>query len=82
MSRMTIRVSDETHSILHELATLENTSMQDILGKAVEEYRRKRFLDGLNEDFARLREKEDLWAEEIAERTLWTATLLDGQETE
>ncbi|WP_406698171.1 toxin-antitoxin system protein [Singulisphaera sp. Ch08] len=52
--------------------------MTEVLGKAIEEYRKKRFLEGLNADFAALREAPAAWAEEQEERAAWDATLADG----
>jgi hypothetical protein len=54
--------------------------MSVILDKAIEAYRRKRFLEQLSEDFARLRRDPALWEEELAERKLWDATLADDLE--
>ncbi|WP_254054095.1 hypothetical protein [Singulisphaera sp. GP187] len=52
--------------------------MTEVLGKAIEEYRKKRFLEGLNADFAALREDPAAWVEEQKERAVWDATLADG----
>lgn len=54
--------------------------MQTIVEEAVEQYRRRRFLEGLNQDFKALKEDEQAWQEELAERSLWDNTLLDGVE--
>ena len=54
--------------------------MTEILDKAIEAYRRARFLAGLNEDFAALRQNRAAWEEEQQERRAWDATLADGLE--
>jgi hypothetical protein len=36
------------------------------------------FLEGLNEDFARLRADPEAWEEELAERRLFDGALADG----
>jgi hypothetical protein len=54
--------------------------MQAILDRAVEAYRRQSFLEGLNADFASLRQQEAAWNEETAEREIWEKTLTDGLE--
>jgi hypothetical protein len=51
--------------------------MQAILDKAIEEYRRRTFLEGLAGDFAALRADPKAWAEEQAERRLWDNALMD-----
>ena len=54
--------------------------MTEVLDKAIEIYRRQRFLAGLNADFAALRKNKAAWEEERAERSTWDATLTDGLE--
>jgi hypothetical protein len=54
--------------------------MTEVLDKAIEAYRRSRFLAGLNEDFAALRRDEIAWEDELRERRAWDATLSDGLE--
>jgi hypothetical protein len=53
--------------------------MQTLIEQAVEQYRRRLFLEGLNEDFKALREDPQAWQEELEERALWDNTLLDGE---
>jgi len=45
-------------------------------------YRRQCFLEGLNSDFAALREREAEWQDELDERELWDQTLADGLDLE
>jgi hypothetical protein len=52
--------------------------MTEVLDKAIDLYRRQRFLEGLNADFAALRKQEAMWKEELAERESWDATVADG----
>ncbi len=80
MSTMTVRIHQETHSSLKEMARQTGEAMADILAKALEEYRRQRFLQGLAEDFAALRNDPQAWDEELRERQAWDATLGDGLE--
>ena len=54
--------------------------MTEVLDKAIENYRRQRFLAGLNADFAALRKNKAAWAEELADRRMWDASLADGLE--
>jgi predicted transcriptional regulator len=82
MASETVRIDPDTHAKLKELADLTGEPMTSLLGKAVEAYRRQRFLEGLNADFAALRANPEAWAEELAERELWDATLSDGLEAE
>jgi hypothetical protein len=80
MSSLTVRISPQTHAKLKELAQQAGLPMPAVLDRAVDEYERRQFLEGLNEDFARLRSDPKAWAEELAERAVWDATLMDGLE--
>ena len=77
MSTMTVRVHENTHHALKELARQTGEAMADILAKAIDQYRRQRFLQGLGEDFAALRHQPEAWQEELRERQVWDATLGD-----
>lgn len=74
-----VRVSNTTHSLLRSLSKEFGESMQTIIEEAVEQYRRRKFLEGLNEDFKALKEDSEAWQEELEERAIWDKTLLDGE---
>lgn len=73
-----IRVSESTHSILVWLASDAGVSMQEIVDKAVEEYRRKKLIEATNAAYAVLRNNPETWAEIEHERAEWEAANLDG----
>ena len=75
-----LRIAEETHEILRELARLEGASMQGVLDKALAEYQKKRFFDSLETAFEALKKDPAAWAEEKRERELWANTLLDNGE--
>jgi predicted transcriptional regulator len=77
MSTVTVRIRKETHRSLKQLADKTGEPMPEILTKAIEEYRRTHFLDGLAKDFARLQGDSSEWKEELSERDAWDATLGD-----
>ena len=52
--------------------------MQVLLDEAIEDLRRRRFLEETNAAFAGLRAKANAWTMLEAERSAWDATLLDG----
>lgn len=52
--------------------------MQSILAKAVERYRRSRFLEDANADFEALKKRPKEWRAYLAERKAWEGTLKDG----
>jgi len=52
--------------------------MLTILAQALEEYRRKRFLESVNDAYAAIRSDERAWSELAAERGEWDGVLLDG----
>jgi hypothetical protein len=74
----TIRIRPETRQKLAILAKSESSTMTKILDKVVEAYRRQRFLESVNADFARLRKNPKLWDQELKERAEWDSTLSDG----
>ena len=76
----TVRVKPETHEALRKLAREMNEPMQDILARAVEDYRRRWILEETNAAYAALQADPEAWAEELAERALWEGTLADGLE--
>jgi predicted transcriptional regulator len=82
MSTVTVRIRMETHRSLKRLAEKTGESMPEILTKAIEEYRRKHFLDGLAEDFTKLRADSQKWNEEQSERQAWDSTLGDDLDVE
>src|SRR5271156_6416791 len=78
MSAPTVRISEASHRVLRELAEQTGQTMMDVLDKALDAYRRKLFFEGLNADYAVLRADPEAWSEELVERKLWEATLMDG----
>jgi len=80
MASETVRINPGTHNKLKELAELEGESMPAILDKAVEAYRRQRFLEDVNRAYAELRGDAKAWAQEQSERREWDATLCDALE--
>jgi predicted CopG family antitoxin len=82
MASKTVRIYDDTHESLKQLADRTGEPMPELLSKAVEEYRRKHFLEGLAEDFAKLRADADKWKEELEERKTWDETLQDDLDEE
>jgi predicted transcriptional regulator len=78
MAAATVRISSAAHKALSELAETEKVPMQTVLDRAIEDYRRNRFLDAVNAQFAALRGDDDKWKSELAERQEWSGTLNDG----
>ena len=61
MPSTTIRISESTRRMLGELARQDGKSLQSVIDRAIETYRRQRFLEGLHNDFAALRNDPDAW---------------------
>jgi len=78
----TTRISEPTREALRKLAEQSGESMQALLEKAVEAYRRQRFLEESNRAFEALRASPEAWKSEQAEREAWDLTLADGLEEE
>lgn len=77
MPGATVKVDAETYAKLKETVAETGETMIDVLAKAVEAYRRRAFLEGVNADFAALRNDRRAWAEEQSERAAWNATVGD-----
>ncbi len=78
MASSTVRIDSSTHKMLQSLSAQTGRKMQEILGEAVELYRRKLLLDKANAAFAALKADSQAWKEEQEERATWDVTLLDG----
>jgi len=78
MSTLTIPITEGSYRILKDLSDQTGQTMLEVLDRALDAYRRKLFFEGLKADYAALRADPEAWAEELAERKLWEATLMDG----
>ncbi len=80
MQSATVTISRSNYNILKELAAGSGESMQVILDKAIEQYRRQVFLQQANIAYAALRNNSEAWQAELEEREAWDVTLSDGLE--
>lgn len=78
MSAPTVPISEASHRMLKALAEQTGQTTIDVLDKALDAYRRKLFFDQLKAGYAELRADPQAWAEHLAERKQWDATLMDG----
>lgn len=78
MSTTTIRIPAASHATLQELALEQGRTLGQVVNDAIERYAREQFLNGLNEDYARLQADPAAWAEWQAELISLEGTLLDG----
>lgn len=80
MATATVRVTHETRVTLQRIAEESGQSMQSVVAKAVEQYKRQLLLQRTNEAYAALRAQPDRWADEQEERRAWEAALADDLE--
>ena len=78
MPELTVSINETTHETLLKLAETSGETIQTVLDKAIESYRRYVFLVQANQAFVALRQNEALWQEELAERRDWDQTMADG----
>jgi len=78
MSAPSVLISEASHTVLMNLAQRTGQTTQVVLDKALDDYRRKLFFEQLDAGYAELRSDPEAWAEHLAERELWNATLTDG----
>ena len=71
MPSLTVRIDEASRDTLRELARSLDQSMQDVLSAAIEEYRRRHFLETANAAFEALRKQPLAWNEEKKERKAW-----------
>ncbi len=70
MASTTVRISEATRRIVQELASQTGESMRDVLEKAIEEYRRRRFFEQVNAAYEALSNDPEEWQNELQERKL------------
>lgn len=80
MATTTVRIGSETRMVLRELSASTGHPARVILRDALEDYRRKCFLQQANRAYAALRKSKRGWRAEVDERRAWDATLADGVE--
>jgi len=73
-----VRISPNAHELLRQLAEEEQDSMQAVLDRAIERYRRESFLRAANHEFQALKADSRAWKHEENERGLWDQTVKDG----
>lgn len=74
-----ISISDASKTLLQAIADKEGVSLQAILERAIEAYRRQWLLEETNVAFASLRRNPEAWAEELEERRAWESTLAEDR---
>lgn len=77
---VTIRLQPQTHKALKETASLTGESMQEALDNAIQERRRRLYLEGLSADYAALRKDPKASADLDKENKIWDRTSSDGLE--
>ena len=78
MPSTTIRISQRARAVLKALARKQDCAMQSVLERALDDYRRKQFLEDVNAGYAKLRRDRAVWKDVQSERALWDRTLADG----
>lgn len=74
----TVRISESSHRALRDLANKDKVPLQTVLARAIENYRRQRFLEAANRAYAALRADPAAWKLEAAERDVWDRAVNDG----
>jgi predicted transcriptional regulator len=78
----TVRVDNRVHAKLLELAAEEQRPIGQVIEDAIDQYRRAKFWQGLQQDYARLRADPDAWQAYQDEVALWDTAAGDGLERE
>ena len=78
MSTPTVPISETAQRILQDLAEQTGKTTLEILDRALDDYRRKVFLEAVNAGYAALRADPAAWAELEKERRSMQGSLMDG----
>lgn len=82
MPSTSIRIDESALAVLREIAHKQGQPLQTVLKKAIDSYRREKFLEEANAGFAALRSDPEAWREEQQEREFWDRAGEDGLERE
>lgn len=82
MATTMVRVTEETKEVLKRISADCGDPLGVVLAKAVDDYRRKVFLEGAAKDYERLRADPIAWTDYLEEQRLLEGTLMDGLENE
>jgi hypothetical protein len=80
MASSTVRISQETKTILETFAREDNLSFQEELGRLVERERRRRMIEATSAWYEELRANPEEWAAFQEEVGPWENTVGDGLE--
>jgi hypothetical protein len=73
-----VRIKPQSHKALKQISQVTGRPMQEELERAIEERRRRVYLDGLASDFAALKKDPKAWQDMKKEDELWDKTSNDG----
>ena len=74
----TVRISEQSHHRLRELAAQSGEPMQTVLDKALEQYRRQKFWEECSAAYAALQQDPEAWKDLQKEYKSFEGTLMDG----
>jgi len=77
---ITVRIKPQSHNALKQIARITGESMQEALDRAIEERRRRVYLEGLKADYEALRADPKAAADFDRENELWDRSAHDGLE--
>lgn len=80
MAQSTVRIDEQTHQTLRELAERDNLSLLEELTLAVKARKKEQFIADFYAGYAAMTPAER--AEDAAEMAVWDTALLDGLEDE
>jgi hypothetical protein len=73
-----VRINNKTKETLEELSKKSGEPMLYVIDRAIEEYRRRVFLEETNAAYAEMRKDEKASNEYDREIAVWDSTLMDG----
>lgn len=81
MATSMMRVREDLRVLLQQLAEEDGVNMQELLRRALENYRQAKMFERADAAYAALRSNPAAWQEYREESAAWDVTLLDGLES-
>jgi len=76
----TVRIDDHSKQLLEQIVEGSQQKQHEVLAIVIEKAWRKWMMEGINADFARLRQDKEAWDDYQNEMKAWDCTLSDGLE--
>jgi len=74
---ITVRIDNDTNTMIDEISRSLSKTKKDILKEAVKHYKKELFFKQVSREFGELRNNRKEWESELKEREDWESTIGD-----